>query len=59
MRSRLIGTVTVSHMGLAALLRYGGAKDKEATRELLKNWPEPDREDLLRFLKGESLLEDG
>lgn len=55
--SRLIGTVTVSHIAVASLLQIGTPKAIAAAQRLTNIWPEPDRSDLLWFLKTEGLLQ--
>jgi len=53
--TRIMGTISVSHIGVACLLDFGSSKTKELIKHLLKQWPEPDRSDLLWFLKSQSI----
>ena len=53
--TRLMGTVTVSHIAVASLLQIGTPKAVAAAQRLIKVWPEPHRSDLLWFLKSEGL----
>ncbi len=54
--ARLMGTVAVSHVAVAALLRVGTPQASEVARQLMAKWPESDREDLLWYLRSERLL---
>jgi hypothetical protein len=56
--ARLIGTVSVSHIGITCLLATDTAHAREAVRNLFCTWPEPDRSDLLWLLKSEGLSVD-
>lgn len=53
--TRIMGTISISHIGVACLLGVGSSKTKERVMQLLEHWPEPDRSDLLWFLKSESV----
>lgn len=53
--TRIMGTISISHIGVACLLVVGSSKTKERVTQLLEHWPEPDRSDLLWFLKSESV----
>lgn len=53
---RLMGTISVAHVAVAALFRVGDEKADEAARRLIDAWPEPDRGDLLWWLRSEGLL---
>jgi hypothetical protein len=54
--ARLLGsTISVSHVGFAVLWEFGPPDVRECLQKLLKNWPEPDRTDLLWFLKSQSI----
>jgi hypothetical protein len=53
---RLTGTISVGHIAVASLLRIGTEAANRAAHELLNQWPEPDRHDLLWHLQSESLL---
>lgn len=52
---RLMGTISVAHVAVAALLRLGTEDARTAAQRLLELWPEPDREDLMWYLKTENL----
>ena len=54
----LMGTITVAHVAVACLFQVGTQKALAAGKKLLEQWPEPDRSDLLWYLKSESLLTD-
>ena len=54
--ARLLGsTISVSHIGFATLWEFGLPCARASLRKLLQNWPEPDRIDLLWFLKSQSI----
>jgi hypothetical protein len=53
---RLMGTISVAHMGIANLLRSGNPKCVDAAHHLIEEWQGVDREDLIWYLKSESLL---
>jgi hypothetical protein len=52
----LMGTVSVAHLAIACLLRLGTPKATEAANQLIMNCPEPERTDLIWYLKSEGLL---
>jgi HEAT repeat protein len=52
---RLMGTIAIAHVAVACLLRIGTPKAVAIVRDLLAQWPEPDRSDLLWFVKSEGL----
>ena len=54
----LMGTITVAHVAVASLFRVGTQKALAAGKQLLDEWPEPDRSDLLWYLKSESPFAD-
>lgn len=54
---RLMGTISVAHVAVACLMRVGGDRAVEAARGLIASWPEPDRTDLLWYLKSEGLVD--
>jgi CRISPR-associated protein Csm1 len=56
LNARLRGSISVSHLGVASLLRARTAKSVSAAWQLIDQWQEPDRSDLLWFLQSESLL---
>lgn len=58
MGARIFGTISVSHVGFACLWEYGPAVAKLELRSLLAKWPEPDRSDLLWFLKSQDIAID-
>lgn len=51
----LMGTITVAHVAVGCLVRVGTAKALAAAKALLRAWPEPDRTDLVWYLKSEGL----
>jgi hypothetical protein len=52
---RLMGTISVAHVAVGCLLRVGTDAANEAANNLLNAWPEPDRADLMWYLKSEGL----
>jgi len=54
-QTRLMGTVSVAHVAIACLLRVGTSKSFEKARALIQSWPEPDRTDLIWYLRSENL----
>jgi hypothetical protein len=52
---RLMGTITLAHLTVAALMRLGGEAGQRGLA-LIAGWPEPDREGLVWFLRSERLL---
>ena len=48
---RLMGTITVGHLAVAALFRVCGTR----AAEVVRRWPEPDRADLLWHLRAEGI----
>jgi hypothetical protein len=52
---RTVGLVTVSYLGVAGLLESGTESTRIAAQELISNWLEPDRTDLIHFLESLSL----
>lgn len=55
MNARLFGTISVSHIGIVSLLQTESQKANDVARHLVNHWPEPDRDDLLWFIKSESI----
>jgi hypothetical protein len=53
---RLMGTISVAHMGVASLLHSGNPECIDAAHQLIEEWQGVDREDLIWYLKSESLL---
>jgi hypothetical protein len=53
--TRIIGTISVSHIGIANLLQANSSKAREAAKDFVNSWPEPDRNDLFKFLRSESI----
>ena len=52
---RLMGTISVAHVGLKSL--FGSSQEaKEYAKQLLANWDETERDDLLWFLKSEGVV---
>ena len=56
MHKRLMGTISISHIGFACLWENGSTADRVLLYDLLNKWPEPDRTDLLWFLESQSIL---
>lgn len=54
---RLMGTISVAHVAVACLMRVGGDRAVAVARDLIASWPEPDRTDLLWYLKSEGLVD--
>jgi len=54
-RVSIMGTIGVTHVAVACLLRVGTPKAVTAAQHLIEEWPEPDRSDLMWFLKVEKL----
>jgi hypothetical protein len=54
--ARLMGTISVAHMGVASLLRSGNPEGVNAAHQLIEEWQGVDREDLIWYLKSESLF---
>jgi hypothetical protein len=52
----LMGTISVAHVAVACLLRIGSPKADQSAKALLETWPEPDKTDLMWYLKSEGLL---
>jgi hypothetical protein len=52
-RFRLMGTITVGHLAVEALFRVCGMAERAAA--LVSGWPEPDRQDLVWFLRSEGI----
>ena len=48
---RLMGTISVAHVGIASILRCSCEAAKQAVKRLVSDWPEPDRDDLLWYLE--------
>jgi HEAT repeat protein len=55
--TRLVGA-KVSHMAVVSLLKIGTDEAKVEASRLINDWAEPDRSDLLWFLKAEAVFED-
>lgn len=49
----LMGTTRISHLAVESLYRTGTSEAIRAAETLLGHWPEPDRSDLLWYLRGE------
>lgn len=52
--TRLLGTVSVAHIGLKHLLE-ASESTRKAALELLEAWPASERDDLFSFLKSEGV----
>lgn len=57
-RTLLLGTISLAHVAMASLFRIGTPRAVSAAWELIDRWPEPDRTDLLWYLRSESLVPD-
>lgn len=53
---KLMGTISVAHLGIASLLRSVNPEYVDAAHQLIGEWQGVDREDLIWHLKSESLL---
>jgi hypothetical protein len=51
---RIMGTTSLAHLAVATLFRLGD-EARERGRALLETWAEPDRSDLLWFLRSEGI----
>ncbi len=51
--TRLMGTIRVSHLAVESLFRLGTPEAFRVAETLLCEWPEPDRSDLLWYLRSE------
>jgi hypothetical protein len=54
-RFRLMGSISIAHVGVACLVRVGTTEALDAAKVLWSAWPEPDRTDLTRYLESEGL----
>lgn len=54
-RVPLMGTISVAHVAVACLLRLGTHSATATANELLQAWPEPDRSDLIWYLRSEEI----
>lgn len=54
--ARLMGTISVAHIGVASLLCSDNLEGVNAAHQLIEEWQGVDREDLIWYLKSESLL---
>ena len=52
---RLMGPITVAHVAVLALLSSRSATARRAGVELVNQWQEPDRQNLISFLKSEGI----
>jgi hypothetical protein len=52
---RCMGTVSVAHIGVACLAMAGSQDVRERLARVLREWPEPDRSDLLWFLESQEV----
>ena len=55
LREKIRGTISVSHVAMAELCKINNRKAKSTARNLLENWREPDRSDLIWFLESENI----
>ena len=54
-RVHLMGTISVAHVAVACLLRMGTRSGTATANELVQAWPEPDRSDLIWYLRSEEI----
>jgi uncharacterized Fe-S center protein len=54
-QTQLMGTTRVAHVALATLLRVGTDVADQTAQELIDDWPESDKQDLLWYLQSEGL----
>ncbi len=52
---RLMGTISVAHVAVGCLYQVATPAALKAASDLLAAWPEPDRGDLLWYLRSEQL----
>lgn len=52
---RLMGTTSVAHLAVLALLRSVSTAVRLAGEKLVRTWPESDRKDLVWFLESEGI----
>jgi len=52
---RLMGTTSVAHVAVLGLMRSRLEQARLAGEKLVRTWPEPDRQDLIWFLKSEGI----
>jgi len=55
--ARTVGLVSIAHLGVAGLLEANTLLTVNAVKKLLEEWQEPDRSDLLWFLKSSFLTD--
>lgn len=53
---RLMGTISVRHHAVACLYRVGNLTASRWAANLLATWPEPDRSDLVWYLRSEGYI---
>ena len=51
----VMGTVRLSHIAVACLLRIGNRQAVQLAEDLIARWPEPEKDDLLWYLRSQSL----
>ena len=54
-QTRLMGTTRICHLAVETLYRLGTPRAIRTAEALLRNWPEPDRSDLLWYVRSEGL----
>lgn len=52
---RFMGTISMSHIGVLAMIAGNGGVISPSVLALYSAWPEPDRSDLLWFLRSQSV----
>jgi hypothetical protein len=55
---RLMGSISIAHIGVACSWSVAPQELRERLRALIDRWPEPDRGDLLWFLRSQDLMLD-
>jgi|SRR4051794_25235397 len=53
--ARAMGTISVAHIGIACLLRFGTVQGQQQIKRLIESWEEPDRSDLVWFIQSQKL----
>jgi hypothetical protein len=53
--ARTMGPTSVAHFGVAYLLKFGTAHARQQIKRLIESWEEPDRSDLIWFIRSQEL----
>jgi hypothetical protein len=56
-QTRLLGNISMAHIAVGCLMKVGSDRAVGVARDLIASWPEPDRSDLLWYLKSEGLID--